>query len=696
MQVQLDDDKDWSATTRPLHPFAESELPWVSEQRELYGDESSPDYNQFSMEHLKEYPEQLFAYRIISSHAERIFGGNTNETVAALLMILDGAGGCGKSHVLHTAVKEILRLAELHGHKGTPVRVAAPTGAAASLVFGGTLHSFMRWNPARQFAEFAQGSQAESEWQEYCKGLKYLLVDERSLFSQDLFSKLLSRLRQGLPSHRDNPADPTCGVSIILIGDDYQLPPTNGGRMYDEPYYTFQKKKVFSAEREKARRLFLDHFTVCVQLVTNVRAKGSSPVQAEFRALQMECLRPCLPTDEWHKYLKQADLDDPNLVTAAERELWSHKFWLCSTNEQRLKHNVENLAWTSRQLREPIATIIAGHPKGGSVARAGSVKQAQGLLPELMLCVGARVTCSWNGWTSRGIVNGLKGVVVEIVYEKGRGPPSLPLVVFVACSKYRGDSFDEMHGVVPSAREVDVLGFAGFRAGQAGIVAMQPIVRTWEAKSNGKSVVCERQQLPLDLAFAVSIHKGQGTTIGDCEDIPDAVLDIGPTELDLGMTYVGISRFKALSAMKIVYPTWARFENIGAKSRSNPKRATMLARDSEAQRISGLVASTKELHAVWWSECVDAAESYAEMEQSLHHILESQEREAREYLIPAVSVHRLMGVLNGERDDGTPLGVDSEDDDGLLCITQVALRDLLRKSKLGSLSEDGHMFAFAR
>ena len=122
----------------------------------------------------------------------------------------------------------------------------------------------------------------------------------------------------------------------------------------------------------------------------------------------------------------------------------------------------------------------------------------------------------------------------------------------------------------------------------------------------------------------------------------------------------------------------------------------MLARDSEAQRISGLVTSTKELHAVWWSECVDAAESYAEMEQSLHRILELKERETHEHLIPAVSVHYLMGVLNGERENGCPRGIDSEEDDGLLCITEVALRDVLRKSKLGSMSEDSLMFVFAR
>ena len=602
-QEQMREAKNWSATIRSLHPLHESQLSWISEQREMLGDELSPDYTKYDAQHLAEYPEQSFAYKIISRHAVQTFGPASNQ-VEPLKMIIDGAGGCGKSHVLHCTVKEILRLAAASAHEGVPVRVCAPTGAAASLVFGGTLHSFIRWNPARSFVEFARGSKAESEWQAFCKGLRYLFIDERSLLSQDMKGKLISRLRQGFPARADNPADPTCGVSIILFGDDFQLPPTNGGRLYADPYVIVKKKKIFVAEREKARRLYLDSFNTVVQLVTNVRAKGASPEQAEFRAFQMDCLRPCLPTAEWHEYLQQADL---NALPSAEQQAWKRKFRLCATNKERERCNAEMLSWTSRELHEPIATIHAEHPRGGHMACAGSSTQAQGLLSTLMICVGARVTFNWNGWVSRGVVNGLKGIVLEIVYAEGEAPPSLPLVVFVACTKYRGESFDETYSVAPSEREDEILGFAGYRAGQVGVVAVQPIGRTWEASRGGKQVTCERKQLPLDLAFAVSIHKGQGSTFGPDEDIEEAVLDIGDTELDLGMTYVGVSRFKVLAAMKIIYPTWERFEKIGARKPSDAKFTTMQARNAEAKRISALVLQTQEAHAELWQECLQMA-----------------------------------------------------------------------------------------
>ena len=155
--------KDWSASVRPLQIFDEetTKLPWISLQRDQLGDQLSPDYTKYDREHLNEYPEQRFAYEIIRQHAARTFAAIADDEPSPLplLMIIDGAGGCGKSHVLHCSVKELLQLAILYHYQGKPVEVAAPTGAAASLVFGGTLHSFIRWNPSYPFEEFFQGSE---------------------------------------------------------------------------------------------------------------------------------------------------------------------------------------------------------------------------------------------------------------------------------------------------------------------------------------------------------------------------------------------------------------------------------------------------------------------------------------------------------------------------------------------------------
>lgn len=606
-QQEWHKERDWTMTVRTLQPLNESELPWIAEQRDVLGDELPPDYTRYDPEHLKEYPEQRFAFELVKEHADANFA--SEEQIEPLPMVIDGAGGCGKSHVLHCIVKAIVGLALFHGFVDrVVVRICAPTGAAASLVYGGTLHSFIWWNPSRPFADF-KGEQL-THWQEHVRDLRYLLIDERSLVSGMLMGYLLRRLRQGRPFAAAN--DPFAGVSIILFGDDFQLPPTNGGRLYDEPFYTYQKRRMFSGDRDHARRIYMERFTTCVQLVTNVRAKGASAEQASFRALQMECLRPCRPTEKWWKYLKQADIKE---LPAAEQAQWRLKFRLCSTNDKRLCHNIEMLGWISKELREPIATIHAEHPRGGRLAAVGSPAKAQGLILQLSICVGAWVTFNWNGWVSRGIVNGLSGIVLEIVYMPGTAPPTLPLVVFVACAMYRGDSYDKTHATPPCEREDLILGYAGLRAGQAGVVAVQPISRTWDVvvQQSKKTVTCERKQLPLDLAFAKSIHKGQGMSIGEGQGILDGVLDLGETELELGLSYVGVSRFMSLSSMKIIYPMWGRFERIGARLPSDAKHATLQRRATEAVRIEGIVAATKDRHAVVWERCIVWAAEVAEM-----------------------------------------------------------------------------------
>lgn len=120
------------------------------------------------------------------------------------------------------------------------------------------------------------------------------------------------------------------------------------------------------------------------------------------------------------------------------------------------------------------------------------------IAPEVLdLKVGAQVMCLKNLLPDMGVVNGSVGVLLSFDGVDQDGNEGLPLVQFKG---YK-------HAVAPA---------------------------TWQLK-DGLSVVAQREQFPLRLAWAITIHKSQGMTLDkiqiNLEDIFEA-----------GQPYTGLSR----------------------------------------------------------------------------------------------------------------------------------------------------------
>ena len=118
-----------------------------------------------------------------------------------------------------------------------------------------------------------------------------------------------------------------------------------------------------------------------------------------------------------------------------------------------------------------------------------------------------------NLWIEIGLVNGSMGYVVAILYQPGAKPPALPTAVVVQMDK------------------CDCPTRGGERC-----VRICPIKRTWPSSTGNRKSSCKRRQIPIQLAWAVTVHKAQGLTLDR------AVIDISKREFAPCITYVGFSR----------------------------------------------------------------------------------------------------------------------------------------------------------
>jgi ATP-dependent exoDNAse (exonuclease V) alpha subunit len=138
-------------------------------------------------------------------------------------------------------------------------------------------------------------------------------------------------------------------------------------------------------------------------------------------------------------------------------------------------------------------------------------KKARGVENLLSIGVGAIVMLTQNLWTKYGLVNGACGTVVDII---------------------------GVHGVCECV-VVDVPRYSGPQlCGATFPTTWIPIPRS-AAQWFSSGLSRERKQFPITLAYAITIHKSQGSTFPAGTNL---VIDIGSRDQAAGLTYVSFSR----------------------------------------------------------------------------------------------------------------------------------------------------------
>lgn len=151
-------------------------------------------------------------------------------------VLLLGPGGVGKS----TIIKNI---------KLPSLAITATTGAAAVLIGGQTLHSYLKIGLAKEnrnelLAKIYSNSKTLKIWQE----MTILVIDEISMLSSELFDKL-----EYIARRCKSCSKPFGGVQLILSGDFLQLPCIQGNFCFNAKSWDscqFQKIVLTTLKRQ--------------------------------------------------------------------------------------------------------------------------------------------------------------------------------------------------------------------------------------------------------------------------------------------------------------------------------------------------------------------------------------------------------------------------------------------------------------
>jgi ATP-dependent exoDNAse (exonuclease V) alpha subunit len=280
---------------------------------------------------------------------------------------LGGQAGTGKSYVL----KHIVEWAKKDNKH---IGLTAMTGAAAVLIKGVTIHSFLSLGLGTKSAqEIANKLTQKSIYKQILtriKKLEILVIDEISMMPADLLDKIDELLKL----IRKKPDKPFGGVQMVFVGDFYQLKPVKG-------------EYCFKAAAWKS----CDMLTIELTKLMRQQDVLSQSILQEIRG--GKCSKETL---EILKKLEHTEFENKNINPTI---LYSKNVDVDEINTRRFKELVKTGAQTKL-----FQTKYSG--------QSGKLwAESSKTLDCVELCIGAQVVVSWNICQESGIINGTRGMI---------------------------------------------------------------------------------------------------------------------------------------------------------------------------------------------------------------------------------------------------------------------------------------------
>ncbi|CAA9961275.1 ATP-dependent DNA helicase PIF1 [Pyrenophora teres f. maculata] len=418
-----------------------------------------------------------------------------------------GSAGTGKSVLLREIIAALRRK---YVREPDRVAVTASTGLAACNIGGVTLHSFSGIGLGKEPAEdlvkkIRRNQKAKQRWMR----TKVLIMDEVSMVDGDLFDKLEQIAR----TIRNN-GRPFGGIQLVITGDFFQLPPVpDHGRQakfaFDAGTWTTSIEHTIGLHH-----VFRQKDPVFAGMLNEMREGRLTPESiARFRKLE----RPLPTTDE--------------SVEATE---------LFPTRQEVDRAN------STRMLQLHGSTFTFEARDGGTIQnKEMRDKLLQScMVPELIhLKKGAQVMLVKN--MDDTLVNGSLGKVTGFMTEQMFSIYKEDEEGFLETGPSEAALKTEMAKTSLGVTNNQVYPVVRFAIADGTTRDLLCKREDWKIELPNGEVQASRSQIPLILAWALSIHKAQGQTLERVR------VDLGRV-FEKGQAYVALSRATSMAGLQIL------------------------------------------------------------------------------------------------------------------------------------------------
>ena len=428
-------------------------------------------------------------------------------------VFLTGSAGSGKTYTLNQYI-DYLRA------RRVPVAVTASTGIAATHMNGTTIHSWSGIGIKDELTDRDLSNLSRKQFlADRLKDTAVLIIDEISM----LHAKQINLVSQVLKHVRKNDKA-FGGIQVVVAGDFFQLPPIGSKGESNREKFAFMSEAWLEAK-----------FHICY-----LSEQHRQVSEAANGGLDLDDILNQIRRQEvTFEAIAALEATFDQNVDIKRTRLYTHNLNVNSINDK-------ELAALDGEMMRFTATST------GDSKLVETLKKTVRTQDDLVLKVGAKVMFIKNN-TELSVSNGTMGELIgfaavkinndkdnsdDLIEDDSKSTENDADKSTKGKGKKTTKDKDKPKVKKPSTQKMPVV-----RLNTGREVIAEP--EEWIIEDETGDVLASYEQVPLCLAWAITIHKSQGMTLDAAE------IDLSRT-FELGQGYVALSRLKSLAGLQLL------------------------------------------------------------------------------------------------------------------------------------------------